>query len=166
MAKPKLLRCPFCGGADQWISEIDGIVCRGCNAGVIGAGNVSDIATWNRRHQTYTYVGKDGKPVLARELEDKISGLQQEIARLRRELAEARADHKMVTELYNAAVADYDQAFRNGLEKSAQIAAGYECRLAEYPSDEAGRYYQGGAIDASIGIAAAIRSAMEGKARG
>ena len=101
-----------------------------------------------------------------------LAALHEEIRRLRRELAEARADHEMVTELYNAAVADYDQAFRNGLEKAEALGnldidvmakSAFEY---DWPKDNWDRLGDGYHQNRYRGmVRAAIRSAMEGKAK-
>ena len=44
------------------------------------------------------------------------------------------------------------------IEECAKVADEAEVELFEYPSELAGEYYRSGGVDASVGIAAAIRS--------
>jgi uncharacterized protein (DUF3084 family) len=58
-----------------------------------------------------------------RELEDRLEEAATEIASLRRELAELREDKRIVDELLDAAITDYNEARQEALEEAAQAAS-------------------------------------------
>jgi hypothetical protein len=90
MSEIELKPCPFCGGAMRRLgrrSATCAAPAKGCDVCL----QVFDIESWNRRDlegaaKPYTHIGKDGKAVLARDLEDQRDAAHKRIEELKEAL--------------------------------------------------------------------------------
>jgi hypothetical protein len=82
-----------------------------------------------------------------------------ELADTKDALRECRAQAVMLGEMYEAAERALSTIRAEAMQQAENIALNFECSLVSYDSDEDKNYYEAGVLDASGGIAAAIRTA-------